>query len=700
MNPAKSSRLRRQAAPSKRGRRNPLLWTAAALCVVLCVLLVAWPALERAVAAAAIASTGARDVRVGAASLGESAWTLGGVHLEDASGTLRLDTKRASVQLDWSDWRPYVTVALNRPVITLDVPSADALGAFFGGAASARPIGRGTAVKLAGATVQVVGLRSEPLIVEDLYGDVRLAGGATTYDLRGALSEGTDRYPFAAKTALVDGAVTGRWSAPAFPLSALGALAGEDGLAVEDGTLSDVAVRVAGATLDGSATLAGGAVTIDGHALRGLAGPLAFDRDEVATAGLAATLGPTQVTLRGVMRRQDLPQLRELFDKVAGEQALQTVTLEPVAPGLFFAKYIAQDDKGLLAVEVLDVDPREPTLRFDTVLADDRIFSHAERTSSMGRRTGAVAGIDGDYFDMGGTSAPQGLMIRDGRLLHSPSEMRETLVVNRDKSFTFGLYHFGGVVTTRRGRAPVTMFNDWPPGQVGIVTPDLGTIPAAPAVTFVALEPAGTPDEYRVLSVAPLAERREAVFGLAFGPLAQDKVPRVGETIRVSYAVTPSVADAVAAVASGPLLLKDGAWYEDPFAPAPGERNVRWPVVAVGKMPNGRQLWVTVDGRLLNVSRGMTRPEFAALLQRFGVSDAIALDSGGSVTMVTRAPGDDGVTVRNHPSDDGGERWVANGLFIYSSAARSPLEAALRETPPALAESQRTNRTPGPTPSR
>jgi exopolysaccharide biosynthesis protein len=89
-------------------------------------------------------------------------------------------------------------------------------------------------------------------------------------------------------------------------------------------------------------------------------------------------------------------------------------------------------------------------------------------------------------------------------------------------------------------------------------------------------------------------------------------------------------------------------------------------------------LWAAVDGRWYEVSIGMTRPEFAALLQRFGVNDAIALDSGGSVTMVSRVPGEDAATVRNHPSDSGGERWVANGLFIYSSARPSPLADVLR----------------------
>ena len=115
-------------------------------------------------------------------------------------------------------------------------------------------------------------------------------------------------------------------------------------------------------------------------------------------------------------------------------------------------------------------------------------------------------------------------------------------------------------------------------------------------------------------------------------------------------------------------MLKDGQWFEDPRAPAPEERNVQWPVIAIGTTPENTLLLAAVDGRHPERSIGMRRPEFAELLQRFGVLDAMALDSGGSVTMVSRAPGDAGVTVRNVPSDDSYERYVADGLFVYSSA--------------------------------
>jgi hypothetical protein len=43
--------------------------------------------------------------------------------------------------------------------------------------------------------------------------------------------------------------------------------------------------------------------------------------------------------------------------------------------------------------------------------------------------------------------------------------------------------------------------------------------------------------------------------------------------------------------------------------------------------------------------------------------------------MVSRAPGNATVTVRNVPSDNSAERWVSDALFVYSSAAAPAIVA-------------------------
>ena len=68
---------------------------------------------------------------------------------------------------------------------------------------------------------------------------------------------------------------------------------------------------------------------------------------------------------------------------------------------------------------------------------------------------------------------------------------------------------------------------------------------------------------------------------------------------------------------------------------------MQWPVIAIGTMPDGTLMFAAVDGRHPERSIGMTRPEFGELLRGYGMIDAMALDSGGSVTLVSRAPGNE-----------------------------------------------------------
>jgi hypothetical protein len=92
----------------------------------------------------------------------------------------------------------------------------------------------------------------------------------------------------------------------------------------------------------------------------------------------------------------------------------------------------------------------------------------------------------------------------------------------------------------------------------------------------------------------------------------------------------------------------------------------RHPRTAVGQSADGRLILVTVDGRQPGYSVGMTNFELALALARLGAVTASALDGGGSTTMAF-----DG-RLLNRPSDPGGEREVAEGLFVFYTGVYAP----------------------------
>lgn len=353
----------------------------------------------------------------------------------------------------------------------------------------------------------------------------------------------------------------------------------------------------------------------------------------------------------------------------------QDVAFEPVAPGISRATYRLATAAGPLVVSVVCVNVHEPSIRLGTVLANERIVSKDETTSSMARRTGAVAGINGDYYDIGATGAPVGVLVRNGSLLRTPSA-RVALTVTNDRSVRFEPYRFAGSVSTRGGIVPLSAVDEWPP-QAGatLLTPVFGAIPSSPAgVTVLDLQPLAGNSRYRVSAVTNAPPWPSApALRLAYGPAAQAlaPVPDIGDVVDIAYDTDPPLASVAAAIGGGPLLLRGGTPIDDPLSPNYADRERRIPAAAAGTLADGSLLLVVADGRHPATSIGVNRAELIALLRALGATDAMLFDSGGSATLVARVLGDATPSVVNEPSD-GVERPVADGLFVYSDAPAGP----------------------------
>jgi hypothetical protein len=356
----------------------------------------------------------------------------------------------------------------------------------------------------------------------------------------------------------------------------------------------------------------------------------------------------------------------------------QAPTIEPVAPGVTYAEYLLQTADGPIAVHVVAIDARRSDVRVGEVQARDALESRGETVGSMAKRTGAVAGINGDYFDIGNTNRPLNVVVRDGQLLAMPRK-RYALAIEKNGTPQIVEFAFTGSVDVGSSQLPLAAVNELPVpgGGAGLLTPEFGAVPPEENLTLIAMEPVSggaAPTQFRVVSVADNLKRQPAGYYLAIGANAYGSfdLPSAGDTATVTGDLSPfGLSSLLTAIGGGPLILHEGQWYDDPDGPRGAEYERRIPASGAAITPDGRLFLIEVDGRRPASSVGVTRREFASLMRALGASEGMAFDGGGSSTEVVRRLGDVAAEVVNKPSD-GIERAVGNGLFVYSTDPVGP----------------------------
>jgi hypothetical protein len=147
----------------------------------------------------------------------------------------------------------------------------------------------------------------------------------------------------------------------------------------------------------------------------------------------------------------------------------------------------------------------------------------------------------------------------------------------------------------------------------------------------------------------------------------------IDRTFEIRLRTTP---DALESIGGTPILVRNSKPAYDNASTAFVQ--AQHPRTIVGWTAKGETLLVTVDGRQLGHSAGMTIPEAARMMMKLGAVDAINLDGGGSTTFVVRGK------VLNKPSDRlvkivGKLREVktAAGRAVVASNVERPVASAL-----------------------
>nr|WP_308288008.1 phosphodiester glycosidase family protein [Streptomyces corallincola] len=368
-----------------------------------------------------------------------------------------------------------------------------------------------------------------------------------------------------------------------------------------------------------------------------------------------------------------------------------------IAPGVGYRQFDIAAAAGTAHAHLLTVDLRDPRVRLD-LLHPGAVAARAT-VSSLADSTGAVAGINGDFFDISETQHPGvpatganvGPSIAHGRVLKSavptgqrfgPSlppgtDTREVLGVGLDRRARLDRLTLAGSVSSAHGRVPLGGLNQYalPEGSVGAYDARWGDASRLRSVCGTDTDRAAgcTTDSYevtlrggRVVSVSstpgagPIPSGTTVLVGREEGArrlreLTPGERVRVRGTLRAAAARVPYVF-----ALGGYPVLRDGT----PLAGL--DDTVSAVRTAVGFSADGRRLLLLALDGGADYRRGLTVAEEAATLRGLGAYDAFNLDGGGSSELVARAPGAAAVSVRNHPSD-GAERPVPNGIGVFSS---------------------------------
>jgi hypothetical protein len=353
----------------------------------------------------------------------------------------------------------------------------------------------------------------------------------------------------------------------------------------------------------------------------------------------------------------------------------QAPQIERIAPGVEYGDYGLSTDAGPVSIHVVAIDTKNPDVSVRTVLANDALGPNAETISSMARRTGAIAGVNADYFDIGRSNHPTNIVVRSGTLIRTPQK-RYALTILRSGEARFAEFSFTGSVQIGTQAFPLEGINAFPsgPGSITLITPAFGEVAADAEASFATLQPtaAATFGAYRVTSLESGTQPQAPGYYLALDQ-GSDAAQLLagGDTIDVSGDLSPfPLSQLSCAVGGGPLILRNGRWFEDPDGPASGALERRIPSSGAALAPDGTLLLVEVDGRQPQVSVGLTRPELAEVMRALGASEGIAFDGGGSAEMAVQLPGEPAALLETSPSD-GPERRVADGIFVYNVAPAS-----------------------------
>ena len=351
--------------------------------------------------------------------------------------------------------------------------------------------------------------------------------------------------------------------------------------------------------------------------------------------------------------------------------------------------------KGWRNVNILKVDLSDSNIAVSPIESPTGV--QRQTVLQMVTDSGAVAGVNADYFDMSTSNTPSlGMLIKNSTLNHGYNSNYSTLGINKnmatfmiDTSNTPSMEYYGvsirincnGTFVGGAGSKnnipnsitrPIVIDRTYYQTTNNIVGshPTVYTIVVENnVVTYLSKsgESVIVPQNGYVI-VVPASLANEYYSKISVGSTME-----VQEVLYLNNGITQAVNTMKLGVGGSGLIMKNGEAYTGSAHTVSPKSNVARTVVATVKGTN-EILLITIDNG--SGYTGISHSELIELLKRYHVQDAMYLDGGGSTTFVSRNTGSFAPTLQNNPSD-GTQRKVINGLGVFTTSETGALDTLI-----------------------
>lgn len=366
----------------------------------------------------------------------------------------------------------------------------------------------------------------------------------------------------------------------------------------------------------------------------------------------------------------DTGHQQRLVTDETGDVIVTNEHTQPVGPGVELRSFDQLTASGWIRVDMLTIELGENGASAGLLSPG---VSLAAPVSELAEKENAIAGTNGDFFDIGNTNAPSGVEVGDGEI--HKSGRSTTIGTGTDGVARLMEITLDGSVLLPESEHTLDSLNESSlnSNELGLYTPvwgdaSLGGVAGdSSTVREVRVVDGSVTSISTSVSEAPIPENGYTLIGREDGAEALSDLSE-GDDVEVSYAAsTDASSPPEFAIGGNTILVRDGSIRHEQ-----DESADRHPRTAAGTSDGSTLYLLTVDGRQ-SFSRGVTYFELAALMKRQGATNAINLDGGGSSTLVARSMGTDELAVFNSPSD-GSERVVPNGVGVFAPEGSNSLD--------------------------